>query len=86
VTAKLARRVRMLSAGHGRKTDQADALSVGIAAHTVTRLSTAVVDEAMAALRVLTDTATIWSAPGRSPSTGCTRCSPSSFPLGWPAG
>ena len=55
VPAKLARRVRMLSTGHGRKTDQADALSVGIAAHTATRLSTAVVDEASAALRVLTE-------------------------------
>jgi transposase len=55
VPAKLARRVRMLSTGHGRKTDQADALSVGIAAHTATRLNTAVVDEAIAALRALTE-------------------------------
>jgi transposase len=54
VPAKLARRVRMLSTGHGRKSDQADALSVGIAAHTATRLSTAVIDEATAALRALT--------------------------------
>jgi hypothetical protein len=55
VPAKLARRVRMLSTGHGRKTDQADALSVGIAAHTATRLNTAVIDEAIAALRCLTE-------------------------------
>jgi transposase len=55
VPAKLARRVRMLSTGHGRKTDQADALSVGIAAHTATRLNTAVVDETIAALRALTE-------------------------------
>ena len=55
VPARLARRVRMLSTGHGRKTDEADALSVGIAAHTATRLSTAVIDEAIAALRVLTE-------------------------------
>jgi transposase len=55
VPAKLARRVRLLSTGHGRKTDQADALSVGIAAHTATRLNTAVVDQAIAALRVLTE-------------------------------
>ncbi|AVT39644.1 hypothetical protein C6W10_27995 [Plantactinospora sp. BB1] len=55
VPSKLARRVRMLSTGHGRKTDQADALSVGIAAHTANRLNTAVVDEAIAALRCLTD-------------------------------
>jgi transposase len=55
VPAKLARRVRLLSTGHGRKTDQADALSVGIAAHTATRLNTAVIDEAVAALRCLTE-------------------------------
>ncbi|MEU4595432.1 transposase [Micromonospora aurantiaca] len=54
VPAKLARRVRMLSTGHGRKTDQADALSVGIAAHTATGPNTAVVDEAIAVLRCLT--------------------------------
>lgn len=32
VSAKLARRVRLLSTGHGRKNDEADSLSVGIAA------------------------------------------------------
>jgi hypothetical protein len=45
----------MLSTRHGRKTDQADALSVGIAAHTATRLNAAVVDEAIATLRCLTE-------------------------------
>jgi transposase len=55
VPAKLARRVRMLSTGHGRKSDPADALSVGIAAHTAARLNTAVIDEAIAALRALTE-------------------------------
>nr|WP_255474539.1 IS110 family transposase [Micromonospora sp. AMSO31t] len=55
VPAKLARRVRMLSTGHGRKTDEADALSVGIAAHTATRLNAAVIDEAIAALHALTE-------------------------------
>jgi hypothetical protein len=45
----------MLSTGHGRKTDEADALLVGIAGHTATRLSTAVFDEAIAVLRVLTE-------------------------------
>jgi transposase len=54
VPAKLARRVRLLSTGHGRKTGQADALPAGIAAHTATRLSTGVADEATAALRALT--------------------------------
>ncbi|MFD3450727.1 transposase [Streptomyces sp. NPDC058691] len=38
VPAKLARRVRLLSTGHGRTSDEADALSVGIAAHTATSL------------------------------------------------
>ncbi len=55
VPAKLARRVRLLSTGHGRKTDEADALSVGIAALTATRLNTAVIDEAVAALRAVTE-------------------------------
>ena len=33
VPAKLATRVRVLSIGHGRKNDDADALSVGVAHH-----------------------------------------------------
>jgi hypothetical protein len=45
--------VRLLSEGHGRKTDEADALSVGIAAHTTARLHTAQVDEGVTALRAL---------------------------------
>jgi hypothetical protein len=44
VPAKLARRVRLLSSGHGRKSDEADALSVGVAAHTAPRLYTARTD------------------------------------------
>jgi transposase len=55
VPAKLARRVRMLSTGHGRKTDEADALSVGIAARTATRLQSAQTDQELAALRALTE-------------------------------
>ncbi|MFC7308920.1 transposase [Streptomyces monticola] len=55
VSAKLARRVRLLSTGHGRKSDEADALSVGVAAHTADRLHTARVEEAVAALRTLTE-------------------------------
>ncbi|MGH3388572.1 MAG: IS110 family transposase [Actinomadura sp.] len=53
VPAKLARRVRLLSSGHGRKTDEADALSVGIAAQTATRPHVARLDEAVVALRAL---------------------------------
>lgn len=53
--AKLARRVRLLSTGHGRKNDPADALSVGIAAWSASALRTAEIDQAIAALRVLTE-------------------------------
>lgn len=53
VLAKLARRVRLLSTGHGRKTDEADALSVGIAAQSATGLHVARLDENIAALRAL---------------------------------
>jgi transposase len=55
VPAKLARRVQLLSTGHGRKTDEADAVSVGIAALTASRLNTIVIDEALAALRAVTE-------------------------------
>jgi transposase len=54
VPAKLARRVRM-STGHGRKTDEADALSVSIAAWSASALRVVEVDEAIAALRALTE-------------------------------
>jgi hypothetical protein len=40
VPAKLAARVRLLSSGHGRKNDNADAISVGIAAMTAPQLQT----------------------------------------------
>ena len=55
VPAKLAARVRVLSTGHGRKTDAADAVSVGIAALTATRLNTARTDAAVTALRALVE-------------------------------
>ena len=42
--AKLAARVCLLSSGHGRKNDNADAISVGIAAMTSTELQTVRVD------------------------------------------
>jgi transposase len=41
VPAKLATWVRMLSTGHGRKNDEADAVSVGIAALTAPGLRSA---------------------------------------------
>ena len=52
VPAKLAARVRLLSSGHGRKNDNADAISVGIAALTAPQLQTVQVDEAVADLGV----------------------------------
>lgn len=55
VPAKLARRVRLLSTGHGRKSDPADALSVGIAAWSAPALRTVEIDQALAALRALTE-------------------------------
>lgn len=55
VPAKLAARVRVLSTGHGRKTDEADAVSVGIAALTATRLNAATIDAAVTAMRALVE-------------------------------
>lgn len=55
VPAKLARRVRLLSTGHGRKSDKADALSVGIAALSAPALHTVQIDEAIATLRAVTE-------------------------------
>jgi transposase len=45
----------MLSTGHGRKTDEADALSVGVAARTATRVQSAQTDRDLAALRALVE-------------------------------
>jgi transposase len=55
VPAKLAARVRLLSTGHGRKNDDADALSVGIAALNATHLTTVTVDDAATALRAIVE-------------------------------
>jgi transposase len=55
VPAKLAARVRLLSTGHGRKNDDADATSVGVAALTAPGLHPVVIDEAVLALRALVD-------------------------------
>lgn len=55
VPAKLATRVRMLSVGHGRKNDDADAVSVGIAALTASGLRSATVEDAIVALRALVE-------------------------------
>ena len=55
VPAKLAARVRMLSTGHGRKNDDADAVSVGIAALTAPGLRSAAVEDAIITLRALVE-------------------------------
>lgn len=55
VPAKLAARVRLLSTGHGRKSDDADAVSVGIAAQTSKSLNTAEINSATTALRALVE-------------------------------
>ena len=55
VPAKLATRVRVLSSGHGRKNDAADAVSVGIAALSAPRLHTAAVDGELSALRAIVE-------------------------------
>jgi transposase len=55
VPAKLAARIRALSTGHGRKTDEADAVSVGVAAWTATSLVSVRFDEMALALRALTE-------------------------------
>ena len=55
VPAKLAARVRLLSTGHGRKNDDADAVSVAIAALTAPHLRSVEIDQALAALRVFVE-------------------------------
>lgn len=55
VPAKLATRVRMLSTGHGRKNDDADAVSVGIAALTAPQLHSVTVEQGALALRALVE-------------------------------
>jgi hypothetical protein len=74
VPAKLAARVRVLSSGHRRKTDAADATSVGIAALSATRLRTVAIDEAVIALGPWLSTAMTWSRPAPRPSIGYTCC------------
>jgi transposase len=55
VPAKLAARVRLLSTGHGRKNDDADAVSVGIAALNAAQLTTVAIDNATSALRAVVE-------------------------------
>ena len=52
---KLAARVRLLSTGHGRKNDDADAVSVGVAALTSRNLNNAEIDATTTALRAIVE-------------------------------
>ncbi|GJO49278.1 hypothetical protein NJB1604_33220 [Mycobacterium marinum] len=55
VSAKLAARMRLLSTGHGRKNDDADALSVGVAALTSRTLNIVALDTATIVLRSIVE-------------------------------
>ena len=55
VPAKLAARVRLLSAGHGRKSDAHDAVSVAVAAHGARQLGQVRLEDHATVLRLLSD-------------------------------
>jgi transposase len=55
VPAKLAARVRLLSTGHGRKSDEAGAVSVAIAALNASTLRSVEVEDTIVALRTVVD-------------------------------
>jgi transposase len=55
VPAKLAARVRVLSVGHGRKTDPADAVSVAVAARSAPRLREVAMEDQVVVLHLLTN-------------------------------
>jgi transposase len=74
VPAKLAARVRVLSVGHGRKSDTDDAVSVAVAARNARGLRQVGVEDQATVLHLLTNDARTWSPPAPRPSTGCTGC------------
>jgi hypothetical protein len=80
IRAKLATRVRTLSVGHGRKNDDADAISVGIAALTARGLRGAAVEQSSSRCVPWSSTVTTSYAPALRRSTGCTCCLPSCCP------
>jgi transposase len=55
VPAKLAARVRVLSTGHGRKTDPVDAVSVAVAAHSAPGLQRVGIEDHAVVLHLLTN-------------------------------
>jgi transposase len=74
VPAKLAARVRVLSVGHGRKSDADDAVSVAAAARSVPALRQVGVEDQAVVLHLLTSGARIWWQRGPRPSTGSIGC------------
>ena len=78
VPAKLAARVRMLSTGHGRKNDDADAVSVAIAARSARTLNSAAVDGAVTALRAIVEHRDDLVKTALKPLTASTLSSPTS--------
>ena len=79
VPAKLAARARLLDTGHGRKTDAHDAHSIAVVAVRAKDLRVLGRRGARGAADAR-PTAAKPSPGGSRPSTGCTRCSPSSSP------
>jgi transposase len=74
VPAKLAARVRVLSVGHGRKSDPDDAVSVAITARSVPALRQVGVEDQAAVLHLLTKRRQDLVAARTQTSTGCTGC------------
>ena len=74
VPAKLAARVRVLSVGHGRKSDPADAVSVAVAARRVPSVRQVDVEDQATVLHLLTERRQDLMAAAPRPSTGCIGC------------
>jgi transposase len=74
VPAKLAARVRVLSTGHGRKSDPDDAVSVAITARSAPQLRQVGVEDQATVLHLLTKRRQTWSPPAPRPSTGSIGC------------
>lgn len=71
VSAKLGRRVRILSTWHSSKTYQPDALSIGSAAHTAARLNTAVVERSSPPSDASLNLSVTRAQPSPKPAPGC---------------
>ena len=74
VPAKLAARVRVLSVGHGRKSDPDDAVSVAVAARNAPQLRQVSVEDQAVVLHLLTKRRQDLVAAAPRPLTGCIGC------------